>query len=66
MRKSYVSIAAMITAATLLAACAGGGASSKLKVGLVTQYHRQLSRNSVLKQGVNSPQLRDSMKDVLQ
>ena len=36
MRKSYVSIAAMITAATLLAACAGGGASSKLKVGLVT------------------------------
>jgi basic membrane protein A len=36
MRKSYLSVAVMIVAATLLAACAGGGAGGKLKVGLVT------------------------------
>ncbi len=36
MRKLHVSLSALVVAATLLAACAGGGSSGKLKVGLVT------------------------------
>lgn len=36
MRKSSVSIAALLVAATLVSACAAGGTGSKLKVGLVT------------------------------